>query len=167
MENKKRGLFRFINLFDIVVLALAGVLLAVLLLVGRGTGAVDASPSATFTCRYTIELTHMENGTAELVAPGDTLMDKVKKYNMGTVISVEVGPTLEQVTDAETGRKVIAQVPDAATATIVLEAAATESETQILVDGGFLVRRGLSVSVNGPGFWGSGYIIGVERTDDR
>lgn len=165
MENKKKKLPKFINLFDIVVLALAGIMLAVLLFVGKDTGAVDAAPTETFTCRYTIELNYMNNGTAGLIEVGDSLMDKVKKYNMGTVVSVEVGPTLVQVTDSENGRLVIAEVPDVQTATIVLEGTATESDTQILVDGGFLVRRGQRVSVNGPGYWGTGYIIDVERTD--
>lgn len=163
MENKKK--LRFINLFDIIVLALAAGLLAILLLVGRNTGATEPVATNTYTCRYTIELRNMVNNTAELIEVGDTLVDKVKKYDMGKVVSVEVVPTTNQVQNVEDGTIITAEVPGLQNAVIVVEAVASETDTQITVDGGYLVRVGLGISVRGPGYWGTGNIIAVERSE--
>ncbi|MDE6107493.1 MAG: hypothetical protein K2F83_02315, partial [Oscillospiraceae bacterium] len=94
------------NLFDIVVLAVAVLLAAVLIFISRGAG-----KEAT-TVVYTVEFTNMQNESASLIQPGDSLVDRVKKFDLGKVLSVEVGPTYTQRNDHVEGgtREVPSQI---------------------------------------------------------
>lgn len=162
MEKKKHSLF---NVFDIVVILIALVLFAVLFF-ARSSGGDTSDDTASVksgTVTYTIELTGMVNGSAELVSVGDELVDKVKKYDVGTVTAVEVSNTVRQVQDLINGGTVESEMSTQQTATITVEAPCTETETDILVAGGYVIKVGLSVSVKGPGYYGTGYIVGVER----
>ena len=163
MEKKKHSI---INVFDIVVIAIA-VALAALLFLTRSSGtASDSGTEETAksgTVTYTIELSGMVNGSAEKISVGDKLVDKVKKYDIGTVTAVEVTNTVRQVQDLVNGGTVEAEMSTLETATVTLEAPCTETDTDILVAGGYDIKVGLSVSVKGPGYYGTGYIVGIER----
>ena len=145
------------NLFDIVVLAVAVLLAAVLIFISRGTG-----KEAT-TVVYTVEFTNMQNESASLIQPGDSLVDRVKKFDLGKVLSVEVGPTYTQRNDQMEGgtREVPSQTLQ--TATVVIEAPATETEQDFLVSGGFLIKIGTSVSAKGPGYSCYGTVLKIEK----
>ena len=158
-DNKKRR--SLLNLFDIVVI-LIGLVLAAVLLIPRQSGPENVAPERG-TVRYTIELTGMLNGSAEQIEPGDALVDRVKKYEIGTVQSVEVYTTTRLVEDYEKGVVWNAPLSTQQSALIVVEAPCTQSDMEILVGGGFTIRVGLSVNVNGPGYYGSGTIVAVER----
>ncbi|MGM9521139.1 MAG: DUF4330 domain-containing protein [Oscillospiraceae bacterium] len=162
-DKKPRGRSIF-NLFDIIVIIVAVVLAAVLFFAKNG--GTEQTSAQTSTLHYTIELTGMLNNSAEMIAPGDALVDKVKKYDIGTVQSVEVSNTVKQAEDTINGAVVMSEVPGQQTAVIVVEAQVSETATLITVDGGFEIKVGNSVSVKGPGYWGSGYIIAVERGDE-
>ena len=160
MEKRgKRGIF---NLFDIIVIVIVLALAAVLLFVRAERSGEEASSG---TVVYTMEFEGMRNGAADLISEGDQLVDKVKKYNIGTVLSVDIEPTVRQVNDYVNGGLVESVVDDQQTATIVVEAECTETSSQITVDGGYIIRAGLTVSVRGPGYWGTGRIISVDRGD--
>ena len=160
-KNKKHSLF---NLFDIVVIALILILAAVLLLVNVGQSR-ESEDAGTVT--YTMLLEGMRNNSGNLISPGDELVDKVKKYNIGTVVSVDVETAERQVNDYENGGLVDSVVEDQQNAIVIVEADCTETSSQITVDGGYIIRAGLTVSVRGPGYWGTGYIISVDRGDAR
>ena len=159
-EKRSNGKSIF-NLFDIIVIVII-VALAILLFFIREERTAQESTSAG-TVTYTLELVGMQNGAADLIGEGDQLVDKVKKYNIGTVVSVEVMPTYRQVYDYVNGGLVESLVDDQQTAIIVVEAECTESSSQITVDGGYVIRAGLTASVRGPGYWGTGYIMSVDR----
>lgn len=163
--DKKKGPGRILgifNLFDIIVIAVAVALAAVLLL--TRSGGVEQVVAQTTTVHYTIELTSMANGSAGLIAPGDPLVDKVKKYNIGTVTDVEVTDTETLTNDLENGEVKLTTSPGLQTATVEVEVQAAETSSQLTADGGFVLRVGQSVSVRGPGYWGTGYIVAVERS---
>lgn len=162
MEKKKHSIF---NVFDIVVILIA-VALAAVLFFTRSSGSStsdDAADTKSGTVTYTVELTGMVNGSAELVSVGDELVDKVKKYDVGTVKAVEVSNTVRQVQDLVNGGTVESEMSTQQTATVTVEAPCTETEADILVAGGYPIKVGLQVSLKGPGYYGTGYIVGVER----
>lgn len=156
-KESKFRLKDLFNLFDIVVLAIAVLLGVVLVLFSRGAG-----KEAT-TVIYTVEFTNMQNGSASLIQPGDSLVDRVKKFDLGKVISVEVGPTYTQIEDLLEGGSHEAVSQTLQTATVVLEAPATETEQDFLVSGGFLIKIGTSVSAKGPGYSCYGTVLTIEK----
>ena len=164
MEKKKK--LKFFNLFDIIVILMIIALIAVLFFAKRANAPTDAPQGSSGKVIYTLELNGMQNGSAELVKPGDKLTDKIKKYDMGTVVSVEVKKATLQVEDYENGGIIDSEVSGLQTAVIVVESPCTETDSQIKTDGGFVVRVGTQASVHGPGYAGSGYIVGIERGGD-
>jgi hypothetical protein len=151
------------NLFDCIIIALV-IVLAVGFLWWRGVlGRSDDSASSTRTLRYTVELTQMYGDSAQLIQVGDTLVDGARKYSLGTVVSVEVGDCMVTSHNYETGADTSVPLPGYQTATVVLEAECSETDTQLTVGGGYVVRAGGTVNVRGPGYAASGNIITIER----
>ena len=164
MEKKK---LKFFNLFDIIVLLIALILLAVLFFMGKGAAPADGAGVGTSQkVTYTLELTGMQNGAAELIKPGDRLTDKIKKYDIGTVVSVETKITTMQVEDYENGGVIDSPVSTQQTAVVVVEADCTETDSQITVGNGYIVRVGATANIRGPGYAGTGYVIEMERGED-
>lgn len=161
MANEKKKSWRdLFNLFDVVVILIILALGAVLVLFsGKG------SKAAASTVRYTVEFTNMQNGTASLIQAGDSLVDRVKKFDLGKVVSVEVSDTVRQVQDFEHGGMKEVTSETRQTATVVIEAAASETEQDILVSGGYLLKIGTQVSAKGPGYFCSGVVLAIERSD--
>ena len=154
-----------LNLFDIIFIVI--VLLAALIVInysGRSGGSVISS-GAQGTVTYTIELNDMYGDTAYLIQTGDELVDKVEKRNMGTVVSVDVIPAKRLEKNDITGDRVISDYLGRSNAIVIIKAEATVTENQISIPGGFIVRAGVRVSVNGPLYHATGYIIDVERSD--
>ena len=166
-ENPEKTKKKFrINLFDVIFIAcvlLAAVLF--LMLSRRSDNAASIlSTGKQETIVYTIELIEMNGDTAYLVRPGDTLIDKIEKRPMGTVVSVEVSRTQSLQKNFYTGERVMVEIPNKTNAVMVVTAEASITDSQISI-GGFIVRVGTWVSVNGPLFNGAGYIIDMERSD--
>lgn len=162
MENKKKR--SILNLFDIIVILIAAVL-GVVLLASRSGSSSDGTAANTHSVRYTIELSEMRNGAEELIKPGDVLVDKIKKYDMGTVESVEIKNSVRQVEDLTDGKIIESELSTLKTAIVTVVADCTETATGITVAGGFEVMVGLPVYAKGPGYYSAGYIIGIERND--
>ena len=164
-ETKKKIRWR-LNLFDIIIIACA--LIAAVLIINyasrSGGGASIISAGTQKTIQYTLELQGMRFGAAALIKPGDTLIDKVERRALGTVVSVELKPAKTQMSDSTTGNRVIVEIPGRIDAVITVSAQATVTDSQIGVDG-FAIRVGAKASVNGPIYNGSGYISFVERSD--
>ena len=171
MDNKKetRPWWR-LTLFDIVIIAVVIVVGAVLVWFtgmagGSGDTGEEQGPADTGTLHYTIELRQMVGESAYLIQEGDQLLDRVRKYSIGTVVSVEVGDAVTYAHNMEEGTYVPVTVPGSLTATVVVESPYTVSGRDILVDGGYVIRTGLDVQVSGPGYAGSGSIITLERSE--
>lgn len=161
---------KFLNLFDIIIIAIVVIAAVAFLAYGyfssKTANADDASDSQSGRVEYIIELTSMPEQAANSIKAGDVLIDSAKKYELGTVQSVEVTDMEKLTADYDNGRYIISTVPDRYTATIVLSSACEETDSSIVVGGGFKVAGGTAVGVKGPGYGGSGYILQVERSAD-
>ena len=165
-ENKagKRSLF---NLFDIVLILIA-LALAALFLLGRdrGSSGTAAETSArTVTVHYTVEAADLDEAWSEAVKQGDPVVDRIKKYSVGTVEDVEVTPALRSVInyDAETLDQV--EIPGRVTLyiTIAAEAVVEDNDGDINIDGGYILKVGNTASLKTPSFTFSGAVVAVER----
>ena len=152
-----------VNLFDIVFIVIVLVAAWFIIRYLGSSGSSVALSGANETVVYTIELTEMYGDTAYLIQPGDALVDHVEKRHMGTVLSVEVMPAMRLEKNSLTGERIITEFPGRLNAVVVVKADAIITDSQISVPGGFIVRVGVRVSLNGPRYHGNGYIIDIER----
>ena len=153
-----------LNLFDIIFIACAVVAAAVIVIYSsrsdNSAGIVSSGTQQTVI--YTVEFSGMIADTAELIKPGDSLVDKIEKRAIGTVVSVDLKPATRSQKNYITGERIISEVPGETDAVLVISALATTTDSQISVNG-FSVRVGTRVSINGPLYNGAGYIIDIER----
>lgn len=170
MSEKKRIKWK-LNLFDIVllvvVLAVAGGLLA-WKFVGSNQTVVDPDsgvtvPKGTHTVRYVVELEQLHRQTADMIAQGDEVYERTKKELMGTVEDVEVIPSRILSKNQLNGTFLYAEVPERYNVTMEITAQGTQQEKGIILSSGLEIRAGGSVRVLGPGYYGTGYVLSVER----
>ena len=154
-----------LNLFDVIFI---GCILVAAVLVVRFSGSTGVTITAPVgeqrTVTYTIIFERMLVGAALSVSPGDELIDRVENRNMGRIVSVDVQPSRFLISDFNTGNVYLREIPERSDVYVVVEASAMFTENQIsLVDGGFVIRAGVGVSISGPGYNGTGFIIDIER----
>ena len=160
-ENKKgRGLF---NIFDFVLIAVALALGALLILAGRsdpGTSALETSDEVT------LAVEEVEQYVVDGIKVGDPVFDRAKKYSLGTIEAVEVGPFEKSVIDYENHRQIMAVEPDRYTVTITLASTAKIDRNGVVVDGGFEMQVGKNISLKLPGIAVYPLVVGIERVDE-
>ena len=164
MDKKKMKIK--LNLFDIIILALVvlgGLAFFAITNMSRSGGVALPTSTSTRTVRYTIELASMLEETADLISVGDVIVDRIEKRTLGKVVNIEIVPAVIPVKDIFTGEQLLEAQPNRLTANLTLEATAAETASSLTVDGGFIVRAGVQVTVNGPGYAGMGYVLSVER----
>jgi len=160
-EKKRSKIFRFLNLFDIILILL--IIIGAAVLFFSRSQSPDAPTAEVNTITYTIEITGLFGDTAELIAPGDSLVDRVKKYDMGTVVDVEFYPTVRQSENRESGGMIDAELSTQNSALLTVSSTCTQTATAITLTGGYVIRVGTAVSVRGPGYHGTGFILSIER----
>ncbi|MBO4831140.1 MAG: DUF4330 family protein [Oscillospiraceae bacterium] len=153
-----------LNIFDIVIICLAIAAAAAFYFIFSGASAAGVT-SQQSTVRYTVQLDSAPDGTADLIDIGDALQENVKKFSIGTVTGVEFSQGTTLTEDHENGCFIDTPVPGYESIRITIEAPAVETDRNITVGGGFVVRVGAPVSVTGPGYAGGGYIVEIERGD--
>lgn len=164
MEQK----FRFkLNLFDGIVLMLClcvGAFLAYSYLKPAPAAAEDPAATATSTVRYVVKFQKMLEGTETLVEPGDKLIDNIKNYDLGTVVSTEVTPATVRVEDKENRQVVRAEIPGYVDLLVTVESdRATLGTDAVVLDGGYNLRVNTTTYIKGEGYMASGPIISIER----
>ena len=170
MSEKKRIKWK-LNLFDVVLLAVVIVAAAGLLawkFVGSNQTEVDPNsgvtiPKGTHTVRYVVELEQLHEQTANMIAEGDEVYERTKKERMGIVQSVEVAPARTLTKNELEGTFQFAEVPERYNVVMEITAQAVENDDGIVLESGLEVRAGTAVRVLGPGYYGAGYILSVER----
>ena len=81
------------NLFDGIVLVLALAVGALLLWTAlKPAPTVDQPAAETSTVRYVVRFQRWMEGTGALIEEGDKLVDNIKNYDLGRVVSAEVVP---------------------------------------------------------------------------
>ena len=106
MEQNKKAFRLHLNLFDAIVILVAVAAAGVLLWSQIKPAAPSAAPAAE-KIQYTIVLKKTVPGTGEQVQPGDALVDVVKNYELGNVVSSETVPAKDFAIDTENGRYVL------------------------------------------------------------
>lgn len=155
--NKPKFRFR-LNLFDSIVLVLALAVGAFLVwsAIKPAAAPAEGAVSAAGTVQYTIRFQKMIQGVSERIKPGDQLVDTVKNYELGTVVSVETVPAQALIQDHEDKAFVLAGIEGYEDALVTVEAPYTEGEDSLLLGGGFKLRVGVTAYVRGSGYMGSG-----------
>ena len=157
--------FKFkINFFDVLIIVLALVAGFVVLRLSNadGGGATMLSTGTPVKVRYTVELSNLPEGIAELIKPGDSLSEAVEKRFIGNVVSVEIGPYMTTSKNSYTGDFILTSSPGRYTATVTVELDAVDTGSSIDASG-FLLRANSTPSVLGPGYAGPGLITAIER----
>ena len=161
MENKS-GRRISLNFFDILIIIIVIALTAGLIYVKtRGGSEGQASDAAMVT--YEIEIGNLTEDTQNLIHAGDSVIDKVKKQEMGEVVSCEFYPMRKESVNLQTGDTLYPEVPGLYAAKITLNAECSDTGSSLVTGGGFEVRTGTEVSILGPGYGGGGYVINVIR----
>lgn len=165
-ENKKGR--SIINLFDIVLIVIALVLGAALFLSSRGSAGEQDTPSLSGNrtpVRYSIELSSVEQNVVDLFKEGDPLVDREKKYNIGTIESVEVSPGRRLVNDYENNRQIYVEEPGRYLLTVTVITEGVIDERNITLDGGYILRIGKTVYGKLPGGVFQGTVVAIEREE--
>ena len=121
--NKPKFRFR-LNLFDSIVLVLALAVGAFLVwsAIKPAAAPAEGAVSAAGTVQYTIRFQKMIQGVSERIKPGDQLVDTVKNYELGTVVSVETVPAQALIQDHEDKAFVLAGIEGYEDALVTVEA---------------------------------------------
>ena len=160
MEKK----FRFrLNLFDGIVLVLAlcvGIFLAYNVLKPAPAEEEIGTPAVS-TVRYTVRFQKMLGGAGSLVEPGDVLIDNIKNYKLGTVVSAEVVPAIHQDVD-QINKKVVRSVIEGYEDVIVTVEAPCTMGDFLMLDGGYALRVNGIMYIKGEGYMASGPVENIE-----
>lgn len=164
MEQNNHKFRLRLNLFDAIILVVILAVGAAAVWFGLRSGGGESSPAAQ-PVQYTIMFQSMTEGSSELIQPGDPLVDTVKNYQMGNVVSVRAEPAIVQVLDQETKTYVNAVLEGYEDVYVTVESTCTTSSDggALILDGGYDFRVGQTTYVRGPGYMGSGPVTEIVR----
>lgn len=164
MENKSGRRISF-NFFDIIIIVLVIALAAgFVLFQKRGSSSGDAAAGMQ-TVQYQVEVTNLTADISDQIKAGDTIVDKIKKQEMGKVTAAEVYPMKKAAVNMETGDTLYSDVPDEYAALITIETECKDTGSALAAASGYQVRVGTDVSILGPGYGGGGFVVNVMRGD--
>lgn len=153
-----------LNLFDGIALVLALAVGAFLLWSALKPAApAEGTSHSTATVRYTVRFQKWIEGTGVLVESGDKLVDNIKNYELGTVVSAKAVPSQSLQLDHQSRQYVLAGIPGCEDVLVTVEAPCTTSDEAILLGGGYALRVGSVAYIRGEGYMASGPIISIER----
>ena len=153
-----------LNLFDTIVLVLALAVGAFLLWRAvKPAAPVQADPAATSTIRYTVRFQRWREGTGEMIQPDDQLIDNIKNFELGQVVSAETAPA--EMTSLDHKNRIYRQaiVEGYEDILVTVQAPCAIVNGSIQVGGGFDLRVGTTVYIKGPGYMGSGPVVSIQR----
>jgi len=154
VEEKK---WKF-NVFDIVIILVVLGLAFVAYQLTRHTKNVD-----TVSQTYQVELQECPEGLSKNVIVGTKIADSVKNYEMGTITKVDVSPSLKLGENRIDGGYNESVVEGAEDIVLTVEAQVANSDTELRVASGYVIKAGKEAMVRGSGFAGKGYVITVNR----
>lgn len=162
MEQKR---FRLkLNLFDGIVLLLAIAVGAFLLWRAvRPELPIQSDPTTASTVRYTVRFKRWMPGTSHVVEAGDKIIDNIKNYEVGHVVSAQVTTATSQTLDIPSDRYIWMEMDGFEDVLVTIEAPCTVSDAAITVGGGYELRVGSTAYLKGEGYMGSGPIVAIEE----
>ena len=162
MEQNKKAFRLHLNLFDAVIILAALVVGAVVLWTQLKPADSPAAPAAE-KIQYTIVVKKTVPGTGGQVEVGDSVVDAVKNFDLGKVVSSETLPSQDLALDTENATYVLTDVPNKEDVYITMESSAVIGDEMITLGSGYVVRVGEPIYVRGPGYLGSGTVYAIER----
>lgn len=166
MEPKPNKFRLRLNLFDGIVLILALAAAAVLLWSALKPSAAPAEDAgAASSIRYTVLFQRWLEGTSTAIHEGDRLTDSIRNYDIGRVVSAQAHPAQAIRLDNNSRSYVLATMDGYEDVHVVVEAPCVITEESVTVGGGYPVRVGASVFIQGDGYLATGFIIAMERED--
>lgn len=152
-----------LNLFDGIILALALAAGAVLLWMAARGSAPAAQSAVPSTVEYTVRFLAWPEGGGQLVKPGDKLVDNVKNFELGTVVSATPVPAETKVLDHKGRQYVQAKIEGYEDILVTVQSPCGESDKGIVLDGGFALRIGEVTYIKGQGYMASGPVVAIKR----
>lgn len=156
-----------LNLFDSIVLVLALAVGAFLLWTALKPAASPVGESSSSIVRYTVRFQRWISDTSSLIQPGDKLVDNIKNYEIGSVVSSEVVPAQSLQLDNNSRQYVLAGASGYEDVLVTVESPCTESNEAITLGGGYALRVGAMAYIRGEGYMASGPIISIEREGQK
>lgn len=160
-----------LNLFDgivlVLVLAVGAFLLWNALKPAVPAADTDTPAASTSTVQYTVRFQRWREGTASTVQAGDRLVDTIKNYELGQVLSTQIVPSQALVLDQESRQYVLADIPDCEDILVTVESPCTVSDDIILLDGGYTLRVGATAYIRSGGYMAYGPVISIEREGQK
>lgn len=152
-----------LNLFDGIVLVLALAVGAFLLWTALKPAAVSEGPAATATVRYTVRFLGWNEGASSMIHEGDKLVDTIKNYELGSVVSAEAVPAQTLVLNHISHQYELASTAGREDILVTVESPCTIDDEAITLSGGYVLRVGATTYIRGAGYMASGPVIAIER----
>ena len=153
-----------LNLFDGAVLLLALAAAAFLLWRAvRPAVPAQSDPEVVSTVRYTVRFQQWLPGTSKIIEAGDRIVDNIKNYEAGRVVSAQPVTAISQTLDVWSNRFVWVELDGFEDVLVTIEAPCVVTDAAITVGGGYELRVGGSCFLKGEGYMGSGPIVAIEE----
>lgn len=162
MEGNKKAFCLRLNLFDAIVIV-AALAVGAFLLWSQLQPAEDTVIPEEKRIQYTIVLRKTVPGTGAQVEAGDSVVDSVKNYDLGKVVSAETVPAQDFAIDTENQAYVLTDVPNKEDVYITVTSSGTITDEAVTLGSGYVVRVGQDIYLRGPGYLGSGKVYAIER----
>lgn len=160
MEKQKVKLR--LNLFDAIVLLVVLIVGALVL-----WQMLDQNSAATTTktgrLTYQITIKEASGGTSDYIPIGSHLIDAVKNYDLGEILSLEVLPAEKLVLNHDAAMYQKSTLEGYEDIVVELAVDVSQTESALLIDGGYDLRVGDLVYMRGAGYMAAGYVTRMDR----
>lgn len=163
-EKKKR---RFLNAFDIAILLLIAIAVFILFKLGVFGSQTKVANDTIQEVTYVLKIAPIRFGTEENISVGDELFETVRKTSVGTITDIEVEDLPYYALNGDTGEYVESYVEGEKQVYLTIKAQCVVTKKEISAVDGQLIRCGESFNVNGPGYFGLGVVVDIERGDEN
>ena len=164
-ENKKK---KFFNAFDIILILVLAAVLFVLFRAGVfGSATASGDTDTIKEVTYVLRLTPMRYGAENNISVGDNLLETVRKTSVGTVSDIQIVDSTILVLDQTTGEYVEHVIEDEKTVFLTVKASCIITDKGITTVDGQDLKASANVNVNGPGYFGFGTVISIEKGDGK
>lgn len=147
--------------FNLIDAAIVIVVLAVMVIGIKMLKVDTLSNSANGKATFTVLASKYDEGTGEIIKPGDEVSISFSEQAFATVISVSEEPCKEHRFISERGVYVTHELEGKCDLKIVLSCPASVSDTEI-ANGEVPIRVGSEMPVRGKGYTVKGYVIELE-----
>lgn len=153
--DKRGRLFGKINILDFLIILFAAAVVFGAYTFFSGDSSEKVSQSSKL--EYDFEITNVNQDFVDAINEGDPIRDSTRGNFMGRVISKSSRKATMLNEDLINGRYVIAEVPNAYDVVITIEAAATITPTNVIVDGQE-IKVGKKFYIKGKGYANQGFV---------